>query len=164
MLFIIEKQQKTILDFPLDSKILKLLNEANDSKSKTNYCIGNEIIYNTKVLKSNLRDYNDVIILGRGNITITGDQVTQVALKNCAPFTNCITKINRTTIDDAKDLDLVMPMYILIEYSSNYSETAGSLWFYSKDEAIGFNADIANTNNFKSLMYKAKLLENIRDY
>ena len=145
-------------------KILKFLNEANDSKSKTNYCIGNEIIYNTKVLKSNLRDYNDVIILGRGNITITGDQVTQVALKNCAPFTNCITKINRTTIDDAKDLDLVMPMYILIEYSSNYSETAGSLWFYSKDEAIGFNADIANTNNFKSLMYKAKLLENIRDY
>ena len=145
-------------------KILKLLNEANDSKSKTNYCIGNEIIYNTKVLKSNLRDYNDVIILGRGNITITGDQVTQVALKNCAPFTNCITKINRTTIDDAKDLDLVMPMYILIEYSSNYSETAGSLWFYSKDEAIGFNADVANTNNFKSLMYKAKLLENIRDY
>ena len=145
-------------------KILKLLNEANDSKSKTNYCIGNEIIYNTKVLKSNLRDYNDVIILGRGNITLTGDQVTQVALKNCAPFTNCITKINRTTIDDAKDLDLVMPMYILIEYSSNYSETAGSLWFYSKDEAIGFNADIANTNNFKSLMYKAKLLENIRDY
>ena len=145
-------------------KILKLLNEANDSKSKTNYCIGNEIIYNTKVLKSNLRDYNDVIILGRGNITITGDQVTQVALKNCAPFTNCITKINRTTIDDAKDLDLVMPMYILIEYSSNYSETAGSLWFCSKDEAIGFNADIANTNNFKSLMYKAKLLENIRDY
>ena len=140
------------------------MNEANDSKSKTNYCIGNEIIYNTKVLKSNLRDYNDVIILGRGNITITGDQVTQVALKNCAPFTNCITKINRTTIDDAKDLDLVMPMYILIEYSSNYSETAGSLWFYSKDEAIGFNADIANTNNFKSLMYKAKLLENIRDY
>ena len=145
-------------------KILKLLNEANDSKSKTNYCIGNEIIYNTKVLKSNLRDYNDVILLGRGNITITGDQVTQVALKNCAPFTNCITKINRTTLDDAKDLDLVMPMYILIEYSSNYSETAGSLWFYSKDEAIGFNADIANTNNFKSLMYKAKLLENIRDY
>ena len=145
-------------------KILKLLNEANDPKSKTNYCIGNEIIYNTKVLKSNLRDYNDVIILGRGNITITGDQVTQVALKNCAPFTNCITKINRTTIDDAKDLDLVMPMYILIEYSSNYSETAGSLWFYSKDEAIGFNADVANTNNFKSLMYKAKLLENIRDY
>ena len=51
-------------------------------------------------------------------------------------------------------------MYNLIEYSSKYSETIGSLWFYSKDEATNFNADIANTNNFKSFKYKAKLLEN----
>ena len=51
-------------------------------------------------------------------------------------------------------------MYNLIEYSSNYSETTGSLWFYSKDEATKFNAYIANTNNFKSFMYKSKLLEN----
>ena len=50
--------------------------------------------------------------------------------KNCAPFTKCITTIDVTTIDDAKDLDLVMPMYNLLEYSSNYSETTGSLWFY----------------------------------
>ena len=49
-----------------------------------------------------------------------------------------------------KILDLVMPMYNLIEYSSNYSETTGSLWFYFKDEATNFNADITNTNNFKS--------------
>ena len=48
----------------------------------------------------------------------------------------------------------------LIEYSSNYSETTGSLWFYSKDEVTSFNADIANTNNFKSFKYKAKLLRN----
>ena len=51
-------------------------------------------------------------------------------------------------------------MYNLIEYSSNYSETTGSLWFYSKDEATDFNADIANDNNCKSLKYKAKLLGN----
>ena len=51
-----------------------------------------------------------------------------------------------------------MPIYNLIEYSSNYSETTASLWFYSKDQAIDFNADIANTNNFKSFKYKAKLL------
>ena len=51
-------------------------------------------------------------------------------------------------------------MYNLIEYSSNYSETTGSLWFYSKDEAIDFNADIANDDNFKSFKYKAKLLGN----
>ena len=60
---------------------------------------------------------------------------------------------------DAEDLDLVMSMYNLIEYSSNYSETTGNLWFYSKDEATNFNVDIAN-NNFKSFEYKAKLLGN----
>ena len=53
-----------------------------------------------------------------------------------------------------------MPMYNLVEYNSNYSETTGSLWFYSKFEATNYNADIGNTNNFKSFMYKAKLLEN----
>ena len=53
-----------------------------------------------------------------------------------------------------------MQMCSLIEYSSNYSETTGSLWFYSKDEAINFHADIPNANNFKSFMYKTKSLEN----
>ena len=53
-----------------------------------------------------------------------------------------------------------MPVYKLIENSSNYSETTGSLWFYSKDKATNFNADIANDNNFKSCKYNAKLLEN----
>ena len=61
----------------------------------------------------------------RGGITITGHQVTQVAFKKCAPFTKCITKIDETTIDDAENLNLVMLMCILIEYSSNYSETTG---------------------------------------
>ena len=57
------------------------------------------------------------------------------------------------TIDDAKDLDLVMPMSNLTEYSSNYSETTGSLWFYSKDEATNFNAGITNSNDVKSFKY-----------
>ena len=63
------------------------------------------------------------------------------------------------TIDDAGDLDLVMPMYNLnlIEYRSNYSKTTGSLWFNSNDEATDFN-NIANTDNFKSFRYKTKLL------
>ena len=60
-----------------------------------------------------------------------------------------MAKIDGTTIDDDDDLDLVMPKYNLIEYSSNYSETKGSLWFHSKDKTTNFNADIANTNNFK---------------
>ena len=55
-----------------------------------------------------------------------------------------------------------MPMYDLIEYISNYSETTGSLWFYSKDEATNFSANIANTDKFKSFKYKAKLLEQMR--
>ena len=71
-------------------------------------------------------------------------------------------KIDRITVDEAEDLDIVMPMYNLIEYSSNYSETTGSLWFYSKDEATDFNADIANDNSFKSFKYKAKLLGNTK--
>ena len=53
-----------------------------------------------------------------------------------------------------------MTMCNLIEYSSNYSETRGSLWFYLKDEATDFNADVANDNNFKSFMYRTKLLGN----
>ena len=130
-------------------KILNLLNEANTSKfitrkwnivnddnSKANYNAGNEITYNTEVLKSNLCDYNDAYILVKGDITVTAAPEIQVAFKNCAPFTKCITKTDETTIEDAEDLDLVIPMYNLIEYSSYYSETTGSLWFYSKDEDL----------------------------
>ena len=74
-------------------------------------------IYNTEVLKSSFRNYNDAHMLIRGNITIIGHQVTKQAFKNCAPFTKCFTKIAGTTIDDAEDLDLVMPMQSLIVYS-----------------------------------------------
>ena len=110
-------------------KILNLFKKAYDSKtvrrkwnivndiSKANYNVGNEIIYNTEVLKSNLCDYNDAYILVKGDVTVTAVPAIQVSFKNCAPFTKCITKIDGTTIDDAKDLDLVMPMYNLIEYS-----------------------------------------------
>ena len=69
-------------------------------------------------------------------------------------------KIDGTKRYDAEDIDLVMPMYNLIECSSNNSETTGSLQIYSKDEATDFNADIANINNFESFMYEAKVLEN----
>ena len=93
-------------------------------------------------------------------ITAENNNPTPVAFKNCVPFTKCITKINGTAIDDAKDLDLVMPMYSLIEYSSNYSETTGSLWFSSKDKITNFDDDTENTNAFKSFEYKSKSLEN----
>ena len=87
-------------------KIVILLNEINNTKfvtrkwnivndnSKSNYDAGNEIIYNTEVLKSNLCDYNDGNILVRGDITVRVNHETQVAFKNYAPFTKCITKID----------------------------------------------------------------------
>ena len=152
-------------------KIFYLLNEANDSKfvtrkwnivkdnSKANYNAANEITYNTEVLKSGLCDYNNAYILVRGDITVTAAPKTQVSFTNCTPFIKCITKIHELTIDDAKDLDLLMLKYNLTEHTSNYSETTGSLWLYSKDEATDFNI-IANTDNFKSFKCKAKLLEN----
>ena len=120
-------------------KILNWLNEANDSKlvtrkwnivndsSKSNYDATNEITYNTEILESNLRDYNDAYILVRDDVTFIAASATQVAFKNCAPFSKCIPKIDEATIDDAEDLDLVMSMYSVIERRSNYSKTTGSL-------------------------------------
>ena len=93
-------------------------------------------------------------------MTVRAAPATQVGFKNCAQFTKCITKIDETTINYVKNLDLVMPIYSLIEHYSNYSKTAGRLWFYSKDEATDFNADISIDNYFKSFEDKAKLLEN----
>ena len=127
--------------------------------SKWNCGIGNKITYNTEVLISNLCDFNNTYILVTDDITIIGDNGHGAAFKNCAPFNKCITKIYEITIGDAEDLYLVMPMYNLVAYSSDYSET-GSLWFYFEDEATNFDVDISNVENFKSFRYKAKLLEN----
>ena len=152
-------------------KILNLLNEADDSKfvtrewnifndqSNANYDLGNEFIYKTEVLWSNICGRNDTYILQRRDITIIGHQVTKVAFTNCEPFIKYITKIDGLTIDGVEDLDLVMAMYNLIEYNSNLSETTVSLWFYSKDETTSFNADIAHDNSFKFFKHKTKLLK-----
>ena len=91
------------------------------------------------MLRSNLCDYSDSYILVKGTITITCEGVDaaaeraderdkRVTFKNSAPFTKCISRINNTDIDNAHDNDIVMPMYNLIEYSDNYSETSESLW------------------------------------
>ena len=67
--------------------------------------------------------------------------------KNCAPFINCISEINNTQVDNAKDIDIVMPMYNLIEYSDNYAKTSGSLWQYFRDEP---DDDLEDSESFKS--------------
>ena len=88
------------------------------------------------MLKSSLCDYSDAYILVKGTISVndtaTGAAINnnhrKVIFKNCAPFTNCMSEINNTQIDNAKDIDIVMPMYNLIEYSDNYAKTTGRLW------------------------------------
>ena len=84
------------------------------------------------MLKSNLFHYSDAYMLVKGDVTIIAAPATQVSFKNCTPFTKCIKKIDTTTVDVAEDLDLVIPMYNFIDYSSNYSETIGIFGFILK--------------------------------
>ena len=122
-----------LLDEASNSKFVTRNQNIANSQSNANYDAGNGIIYNKEVLKSNLCNYSNAYILVTGDISFIGNNGTQVAFKNCALFTKCITKIDRTTIDDAEDLDFAVPMYDFIECSPNYSVTIGSLGFYSKD-------------------------------
>ena len=81
----------------------------------------------TNSLKSSLCDYSDAYILVTGNINVTGGNAnTKVAFKNCAPFRKCRAEINENFVDDAERINIVMPMYNLIEYSDNYSDISGS--------------------------------------
>ena len=110
------------------------------------------------MLKSSLCDYSDAYILVKGKITIAEAGVDAaarqaderdkgVAFKNSAPFTNCISEINNTQIDNCKDIGIVMPLYNLLEYSDNYAKTSGSLWQYYRDEP---NDNLADSESFKS--------------
>ena len=114
------------------------------------------------MLESSLCDYSDAYIWVKGTITMTGvgddaaarqadERDKGVVFKNGAPFTNCIGEINNTQVDNAKDIDIVMPMYNLIEYSDNYAKTSGSLWQYYRDEP---NDNLANSESFK---FKVKI-------
>ena len=87
---------------------------------------------------SNLCDFNDTNILVRGNITVAAGPITHVAFKNCSPFTKSMTKIDGTTAGNTEEVDMVIPMYNLIEYSLNFSDLTGSLRFYCKDEETNF--------------------------
>ena len=87
------------------------------------------------MLKSYLYDYSDVILVS-ATVTIpntaaqgaAANNRKNIIIRNCAPFTKCISQINNTQIDNAKDIDIVIPIYNLIEYSDNYFKTSGSYW------------------------------------
>ena len=127
------------------------------------------IRFKTPMLRSNLCDYSDVYILVEGTITVAGNNLRDrrnrpLILKNNAPFVSCITRINGELIEDADDLDIVMPMYNLLEYSKNYRKTIGSLYNYDRDE-LSDNADDNNLSNIKvvnsnTFKYKNNIINN----
>ena len=133
--------------------------EIND-ESRGAYNVNSQIKFKTIMSKSSLCDYSDAYILGKGTITIAGevadpaarhaDEINKgVAFKNCAPFINCISEINNTQVDNAKDIDKLTPMYNLIEYSDNYAKTSGILWQYFRDKPDD-NDDLDESESFKS--------------
>ena len=131
-------------------KIVNLLNDESNKppkfrrknwveinyESRGEYSSDKLIRFKTAMLRSSFCDYSDAYIHVKGNITVNNTAAEgvdanntnkKVIFKNCAPFTNYISKINNTKMDDAKYADIVMPMNNLIEYNDNYSKTSGSL-------------------------------------
>ena len=147
-------------------RVNSLSNAYNENKS---------IRFKTPMLRSDLCDYADPYILVSGTITVEADHIgagvdenrdrknRPLISKNNAPFISCITKINNELIEDAEDLDTVMPTYNLLEYSKNYRKTIGSLYNYYRDELTNdgddnfANKNVVNSNAFK---YKNKIIDN----
>ena len=150
--------------------------EIND-ESRGTYNVNSQIKFKTTMLKSSLCDYSDAYILVKGTITVNNTSAADAAanntnkkviFKNCAPFTNCISEINNTQADNAKDIDIVMPKYNLIEYSYNYAKTSGSLWQYCKDiparNANDVIVDFTGGNATDSFNFKAKITGQTGNY
>ena len=126
------------------------------------YDANKSIRFKTPMLRSDLCDYADAYVLVNGTITVAGNhprdrQNRPLILKNNAPFISCITKINNELIEDAEDLDIVMPIYNLLEYSKNYRRTIGSLYNYYRDDLSGDDNNVVSSNAFQ---FKNKIISN----
>ena len=147
-------------------RVNSLLDTYNENKS---------IRFEAPMLRSNLCDYSDAYILVKGKIVVTAPGANNnannirdkrnrpVILKNNAQFVSCIIRINGELIEDADDLDIVMPMYNLLEYSKNYRKTIASLYNYFRDELTNDDNDnFANINvvNLEAFKYKNKITGN----
>ena len=165
-----------------NQKIISLLNkDDNDSKhfatkkwyiindeNNTNYGVNKDtgennpdtIKYDTRVLKPNLCHYAEAYILVDGTIRAAAANAnTRLALKNCAPFTKCNLEINDEHVYTAENLDIVMPMYNLIEYSDNYQDSSATLYQYKRDEPpVGDPVPNLAVDNSSSFKYKVELL------
>ena len=135
-------------------------------QSEGNYNVNKEIRIKTSMLRSDLYDYSDAYIIVKGTITVVRPDNAEkknkinkaVTFENKAPFINYISKINGVKIDNGEDLDVVMPMYNLLEYSKNYKKTTGSLWNYYRDDPN--NPLFSNSESFK---YKTSITGNTRN-
>ena len=127
-----------------------------------------QIRFKTSMLRSDLYDYSDAYIVVKGTITVTDPDNDaydkELTLKNNAPFTSCILKINNTLINNAEYLEIVMPMYNLLEYRKNYRKTTGRFWNYYRDkpneESTGGGKGAINYSirNSKSFDYKTSII------
>ena len=128
-----------------------------NNEARGTYSLNKQIKFETTMLRSSLRDYGHAYILAKGNITVNNTAAAgaaaanntnkKVIFKNCAPFASCINKINNNQIDNAENIDIVMPMYNLTEYNDNYSKTSGRLWQYCKQiPAVDDDIDITDFN------------------
>ena len=124
------------------------------------------------MLRCDLCDYSDTYIVVKGVVTVSANDTGRdryeknrdIVLKDNAPFISCISKINGVLIQNAEDLDIVMPMYNLLKYSKNYSKTSGSLCNYYRDELTDEGPDVNGLNknviNSKSFEYRASITYN----
>ena len=131
------------------------------------YNTNSQVKFKNSMLRSSLCGYSDAYILVSGTITVAalaeggGNNDIKVVFKNCSPFTDCISEINDTQIDNAKHIDVIMLMYSLIEYGDNYSKASGSLCQYYRDEpALADDGNIAGfstVDNSVSFKFKQKI-------
>ena len=146
-----------------------IINDENNTNYGVNKDTGENnpdtIKYDTRVLKPNSCDYAEAYILVDGTVRAANAvNATRLVLKNCAPFTKCNLDINDEHVDTAENLDIVMPIYSLIEYSDNYQDSSASLYQYKRDEPPEADAVADLTaNNSDSLKYKIKLLGNVTE-
>ena len=143
-------------------------------QSTKDFKTSKEIKFKTSMLRSDLCDYSEAYVWVKGDVTTTDPSPNIIfndyfAFKNNAPFISCVSKINNKLVENAENLDVVMPMYNLLEYSKNYQKTSGSLFNYYRDEPshgyfggdAGNNEDeyinISTDDDSKSFAYKTSL-------
>ena len=125
--------------------------------AKGKYNQNNSIKFETESIKSSLCDYSDELILVTGNMTVNAGNNTDVAFKICAAFSTCKTEINGVSTDEINHNYYATPMYNLIEYNDNYSDTSGSLWHFKRDEVPADDAELS-ADNSQSFKYKVALV------